>query len=79
MNGDLSGMRALCRPGSRRNSKLGNLRYPWRNIVSSGGGQAPTCTPSAFGGEGRAQRSKKPRNIQNGFWNRGYKMLRENV
>ena len=44
--GGVSGVRALCRLGSRRNSRLGNLRYPWRNVVCSGGGQAPTCTHS---------------------------------
>ena len=31
-----SGEREFCRLGSRRNSRLGNLRYAWRNVVHPG-------------------------------------------
>ena len=52
-----SGGREFCRLGSRRNSRLGNLRYAWRNVVPPGRKPSP-CTESTCGGEAVRQRAE---------------------
>ena len=52
-----SGGCEFCRLGSRRNSRLGNLRYAWRNVVPPGRKPSP-CTESTRGGEAVRQRAE---------------------
>ena len=73
-----SSVAILRRVDSRRNSRLGNLRYSWRNAESPGS-KTPLRTYAVPHVGWRAQRSKKLRKFQNGFGNRCYKLLRENV